>query len=258
MFPVQRISLLKKILIEKKSVETSTLCSYLEVSDVTVRKYLDTLEREGFLIKVHGGAMLAPSYNDTTESISKYHIDNLKEKEQVAKLASSLVEDCDNIFIGPGTTCYEFSKMLFEHSRINVVTNNVSCIEEVTPYVDRLFFIGGDVCDDNGFMNTQGNTVLSQLDGVYVSKAFFGVDGIDIKAGITVDNLSKAEIIRKVSQSSTKTIILADSSKFDRFDMHRVCPLNEFDTYVTSKNVPEKYKQYFYDNNIKLLTSYDI
>ena len=67
MFPAQRIALLKKIVSEQKSVDVATLCSHLQVSDVTVRKYLDKLEQEGFLIKMHGGAMLAENEADENQ-----------------------------------------------------------------------------------------------------------------------------------------------------------------------------------------------
>lgn len=259
MFPAQRISLLKKIVKEKKSVDTATLCTYLDVSDVTVRKYLDALEQEGFLVKVHGGAILAPTYEEETrEALPKYTIENAEAKEQIAQLALTLVEDGDNVFIGSGTTCFLFAKTLYKRKRITVVTNNINCIEELAPYVDRLFFIGGDVFYDAGAMYTYGNTVLSQLDGLYVSKAFFSVEGIDLHAGVTMDDSSRAEVIKKVAQSSTQTIIMADSSKFDKFGLHRICPIERFNVYVTDNQVPEKYKKYFFDNDIKLLTSYDI
>lgn len=256
MFPAQRISLIKKLLIEKKSVDIATLRSSLDVSDVTVRKYLDMLEQEGFLVKVHGGAILAD--NIDAQVIDKHDLSdeiyNMEAKIQVAEIADTLVADGDKIYIGSGSTCFEFSKMLYRHKRIICVTNNVSCISELAPYVSRLFFVGGDVFYYNGVLCTQGNSVLAQMDRLYVSKAFLSVDGLDLNAGVTMNNANEAAIIKRVSEASTQTIILADSSKYDMFGLHRICPLSDFGTYISDAGVPEKYTEYFSKNGIKLLT----
>ena len=260
MFSAQRIALLKKILSEQKSVDIATLCSHLEVSDVTVRKYLDQLEQEGFLIKLHGGAMLAGTETGADEEAysQSMSIPHMKEKEHIAEIAATLVEDGDNIFLGSGTTCMFLAKKLYQKHNITVLTNNINALSYLSPYVKKLCILGGDVAGSNGLMYTYGTPVMSQLERIYVSKAFFGAGGVDLNAGVTVNDMDVSLIMEKVSTVSAKRIILADSSKFNRIDLYRVNVLDQFDIYVTDSKLDNKYKSYFFDHDIKLITSFDI
>ena len=261
MFPAQRIALLKNILLEKKTVDTATLCSQLDVSDVTVRKYLDKLEQEGFLIKYHGGAMLADTFTEeesVPENPDGLQIEHYQEKEQVAKIAADLVEDGENIFIGAGMTCTLFAKHLGTKKNITVVTNNLSAAPYLVPYVKRVYFLGGDLVCGNNCLYTSGTDTLNYLQRIYVSKAFFDVDGIDFAAGLTVNDLNRATLIDRICNLASKRCILADCFKFNRIDLYRVCDLDYFDIYITNPQLEDRYKTYFFDHDIKLLTSYDI
>lgn len=256
MFPGQRIDAIKKMLKEQKSIDIVTLCDTLQVSDVTVRKYLDKLEKEGFLTKMHGGAMLADNMEDEADNDST--IEEQDEKEQIADLAVTIIEDNDSIFLGPGTTCYLLSKRLKNIKNLTVVTNNVNALEELAPYVKNLYFIGGEIVYDNGIMYSHGPKALAHLEGMFVKKAFITVTGIDFKAGLTMNQTLLLEIIKKINSISKKVIILADYSKFDRIGLHQIAAIDEYDCYVSNEKLDNKYKEYFFDKNIKILTSYDI
>ena len=99
MFPAQRIEMIKNILRQQKSADISTLTSMLGVSNVTIRKYLDQLEEEGFLTKVHGGAILAET-NETSDSSETDIFD--KTNRQIADLAAQLIEDNETVFLQTG------------------------------------------------------------------------------------------------------------------------------------------------------------
>ena len=101
MFAAERIKRVKEILLEYKHVDINTLCTLLSCSIATVRRDLDKLESEGFLIKAYGGAIL----NETnTQQIVLSEADDpyIKDKQHVAEIAVSLISDGDIIFFGPG------------------------------------------------------------------------------------------------------------------------------------------------------------
>lgn len=101
MFPAQRIEKLKKTLLRDKTVTIAQLCEELEASNVTVRKYLDELEEQGFLKRFHGGAMLVeneeavpfPAMVPDTGS-------NLVFVDQIASLAATMIAPNSTIFLG--------------------------------------------------------------------------------------------------------------------------------------------------------------
>jgi DeoR family fructose operon transcriptional repressor len=258
MFPAQRIEVLKRILQEKKSVDISTLSVALEVSDVTVRKYLDKLEEEGFLTKMHGGAILKEDYNEPDDTDELELINGYDAKDQIATLVGSLIDDGDSIFLGPGTTCYLLAKRLIKTRNVTLVTNNVNALEIMAPYVKNLCFIGGEIVYKDGLMYTYGQKALSQLDGMFVQKAFISVEGVDLKAGLTVNDINTQEIFKKVESISKTVIIMADHNKFNKVGLHHFAPLDRFKIYVTSEKVDDKYKEYFFINDIKILTAYNI
>ncbi|MDD5017446.1 MAG: DeoR/GlpR family DNA-binding transcription regulator [Eubacteriales bacterium] len=254
MFQGQRIEVLKSILQEKKSVDISTLTSALSVSDVTVRKYLDILEREGFLKKMHGGAILIEDTDrDDDESIAE-----LNAKENIAELALTMIEDGDSIFLGPGTSCYLLAKKLHLLKNITVVTNNVNVLEIIAPVVRNLYFIGGEIVCRDGLLYSYGQKALTQLEGMFVQKAFITVEGVDLFAGLTINDIGILDIILKVEAISRKLIIMADHNKFNKIGLHHVMPIDKIKIYISNERLDENYKKFFYENDIKILTSYDI
>ena len=259
-FPAQRIATLKQIVREQKTVDIATLCSALNVSDVTVRKYLDQLEKEGFLKKLHGGAMLLETESDVLfdtmpdgdESLEKEDI------EQIATLAASLIEEGDSIFIGQGSLCLALAKKLRTINNLTVITNNINAVPDIAANVRKLFFIGGEVLVQNGNLYSCGTKAIQQLDDIFVQKAFIGVDGIDTAVGVTVNDFELYEIINKIVDISRQVVVLAEHTQYDKIGLHKIADLDQFKIYVSDKKLDEKYKQYFFERDIKILTSYNI
>ena len=259
-FPAQRIAALKQIVREQKTVDIATLCSALNVSDVTVRKYLDQLEQEGFLKKMHGGAMLMEEESEIAFDTMPESDDMLEKEdiEQIASLAVSLIEDGDSIFIGQGNLCLALAKKLHAVSNLTVITNNINAVPDILPNVRKLFFIGGEVLVHNGNMYSCGTKAINQLEDIFVQKAFIGVDGIDMSIGVTVNDFELYEIIEKIVDISREVVVLAEHTKCDKIGLHKIANLDQFKIYVSDKRLDEKYKQYFFERDIKILTSYDI
>lgn len=255
MFPEQRLHTLKKIVEEKKSVDIATLCKELGVSDVTVRKYLDKLEEEGFLKKLHGGAMLVQQEEETLDADG---YDLTLEKEHMAELAVTLIEEGDSIYLAHGSSCYALSKQLHKFGNLSVITNNANAMAELALHVRRLYFLGGEVMAQDGLIYSYGKKALAQLEGTFVQKAFISVSGIDLMAGVTVNDLEQMEIINAVMRMSKEVIVIADSSKFNKVGLHRVCHISDIKIYISDKKLEDKYKEYFFNNDIKILTAYDI
>lgn len=261
MFPAQRIAKLKQILLTDKTVTIATLCEELEVSDVTVRKYLDELEKEGFLKKFHGGAILVEPESAGASPFSHLNTDpslNLVTVDQIVSLATTMLEDNDTIFLGHGALCTAFASKLSSFSGISVLTNNINAVPALQSAVSNLYFIGGEiVAQQNNFFSC-GQKMLQQLDGIFIQKAFYTVDGIDLQAGLTVNNFEACESLCKINRIARDVIIMAGSEKFNKICMHQVRKIDSDSIFVTDLGLDSKYKQYFFEHNIKVLTSYDL
>lgn len=254
MFAAQRIAKIKSILLDQKSTNIAALCSVLDVSDVTVRKDLDKLENEGFLIKTHGGAVLVDNQPKTQNIL----IEKQLLKDKIAELALTLIEEGDTIFLGPGSTCFLFSQHLKKFRNIIVITNNINALHELSTHIRSVFLIGGELNNLNGMLYSAGQTAISYLDGLFVSKAFFSVDGIDLEAGLTINERSQMELLQKLPSVTKQVIILADQTKFDKIGLYQIFK-NDFPScIITNEKISGDYKRFFFENNVKMLTTYDI
>jgi len=255
-FAAQRIKVIKDIMIKNKSVDIATLTNILNVSDVTVRKDLEKLEQERFLVKNHGGAVIIDS--DEPAIKEDFVIENCLEKEQIASLAYTLVEDGDTIFLGYGSTCYKFAKNLKEKKNITVVTTNVNALNELLPNIRKTILIGGEITYRNGMMFSAGELTAENLKGIYVNKSFMSVDAVDLMAGFTVNDVSNLSVLKLIPKLSKQVILLVDHSKFDKIGFYQIAPICSLNCIVSNDKLNDKYKQFFYEKNIKVLTAFDI
>jgi len=258
-FPAQRIEVLKRALREQKTVDIATLSNLLQVSDVTVRKYLDKLESEGFLVKFHGGAMLAEDPDQAGDAADGSLVsEDENEGVQIARLAKTMIDDGDSVFIGPGSTCFYIAREIAEYKNLTVVTNNVRVLELLAPHIKNLQFIGGEVAYNDGFLYTYGQKTNAHLEGMYVQKAFLSVHGVDMMAGLTTNDYELLDIYKKIDKIAKRVVILADHKKFNKVCLHQIAKIEYYDVYISNEKLDSVYKKYFFENNIKILTSYDL
>jgi len=254
LFAAQRLEKIKGIMLKYKTVDIGTLCSLLDVSDATVRKDLDKLEREGFLTKTHGGAILV----EKEEIKDSVDIANFAEKEKVADLAIASVEEGDTIFLGPGYTCFLFAKKLKNIKNVTIITNNINAALELHQVHRNIFLIGGEIVSDDSLPYIAGFKALDYFNEVFVNKAYISVYGVDINAGFTVQGQQKLALLRRAIEVSQKIYIMADHTKFDKVGLYQLGKINSPDCVITNEKVGAEYKKFFFESDIKLLTMYDI
>ena len=96
MFTKDRRKAIQELLIENRQINVSRLSTQFGVSEVTIRKDLEYLESIGFLIRTHGGAVLKDAALPTGFSINT----GSRYAENISKIAASLVNDGDVIYLG--------------------------------------------------------------------------------------------------------------------------------------------------------------
>lgn len=253
MFPEQRMDIIKKMLQSQKHVDISSMSAALRVSDVTVRKYLDVLEKQGYLTKVHGGAVWIEQ-QDSPPSVFPKSDDRL---ESIGDFAATLVDASDSIFIGPGITCSVFAKHISRFSDLSVMTNNFQVLGHLVGNVSNLSFVGGEVAVlENGSTYTFGSRSEIYFSNMAIGKAFIGCDGLDTEVGITAHSLSLTDMAQQIMKISRELYVLGASTKFGKVALNRICSLSRPDGIVTDHDISDSYKQYCYEHNIKLLIAY--
>lgn len=256
MFAEERIRKIKEILLKYEQVDVSTLASVLGASVTTIRRDLDRLESEGFLIKAHGGAVL----KQTSESaVPLYMPANPYEEEQqqVARLAARYIEDDDVLFLGSGHVNYLIAKEIKDKKNLQVVTDNLKVALELSNSSSvKVVATGGDVETFQDNVIFTGNSVVEQASQFFFRKAFFAFQGISMEYGYTHNIRSEIPLFRILLKHTAVPIAVADASRFDETGIQPVCTLDEIKTVITNVTIPDRYKKYYLNHGIRIFTSF--
>lgn len=218
----------------------------LGVSDMTVRRDLDELSKQGKLIRIHGGAQSLSHYrHDELSHIEKKEI-HITEKLAAAKTASSFINEGDSIFLGPGTTIELIVKFIQVKS-LRIVTNSLpvfDLLEQKNADYDT-YLIGGSYRKKTGaFVGNIANDAISKLK---VNKAFVGANGINDNALFTA-NIEEGSIQSLVLNNAQNKYLVSDYHKFNKEDFYEFFPLSSIDKVITNKTVDKvilkKYQDY--------------
>lgn len=227
----QRRGELRRIVQTRGFASLAELAEALSVSESTVRRDVESLERSGDAQRTHGGVFW-------TGSPDKMRVFDTRgdrfsaEKHSIAMAAASQIADGETILLDGGSTTYEIARQLVDR-QLQVVTNSLP-VATLLSGCDRveLILIGG--CVDHRTGVTLGPMADGLLASLRVDKAFLSVAGID-REGFYNSNLLLVETERMMSRIAASTCIAADSGKFGRASLSRLCGLGEVQQVITDK-----------------------
>jgi DeoR/GlpR family transcriptional regulator of sugar metabolism len=215
----------------------SGLAEELSVSEMTIRRDLAGLERDGLLERVHGGAVLAQRGVEEP-GFDKKVACQLTEKAAIARLAASMVRPGSAIGLSAGTTTFMLARQLAQAEGVTVLTNSMKVWTELQHPGDsqsRVILTGGDFRTPSDAL--VGPTADATIRSMYVDVLFLGVHGMDPVAGLTTPNISEAETNRTFIAHARRLVVLADHTKWRTVGLHIIGPLSAADTIVTDDGI---------------------
>ena len=236
---------------KQQYIKVAEIAKELDVTTVTIRKDLKILEERNLLFRTHGSAMPINPYVPDTSVQIKGKRQNA-EKEKIAIAAAQLIEENDSIIISAGSTNYKFAEHIQPKGHLNVVTPSLPVSILLNDQNDiSIIQLGGNLFKKS--LSVRGEYAALAFNDFTCSKLFLGVDGIDRDHGVTNSNIEEALLSKKMIESSSKTIILADSSKFGKRGFGKVCALDKIDIIVTDAGITESMANMLDDMGIKLI-----
>ena len=231
----ERKAVVLEMLMEDNSVAVSDLAKRLNVTPVTVRADLASLEKEGLLIRTHGGAL--PGHHP---KILERMLAGSEFKENIAKTAAGMIEDGDTVIITAGTTTALIAKYLLGKRDIHIVTNNTLLLTHArtNPQLRVTLICGEFRSAEEGLV---GPMALAALEQFHVSRAFIGIDGGSVKQGFTAHFLESAVLVRKMAEQADQVIALGHSGKFGKHGFARILPFDGVDVLVTDRQLTEEF-----------------
>lgn len=246
MYQVERQERIVRILEEKPRVTVEELAQMLQVTAMTIRRDLKYLESVQIVSRTFGGAVLKSKL--TLELPNKEKVLQHKdEKEKIAVLAASMVEDGQTIILDAGTTTMAIAHHLDKNKKITVITNDVLIAAYLV--LSSSFDVhctGGQV--QNVIGACMGSRAMQFLKEIYVDIAFIGASSVDVELGLTSPTQEKAELKKEMVLSAEQVVLVADSSKFNRRSINKICSVQELSLIISDngldgavqKNLQEK------------------
>src|SRR6266498_936928 len=212
----------------------SELTELLGVSDMTVRRDLDTLARRGLVRKVHGGATLPRRGSSDEPGFEAKSGQERPAKDAIARRAAEFVEPGT-----AGTTTHALAHYLARVPELTVVTNSLPVAEvlDASGRPDQTVVLSGGIRTPSDAL--VGPVAVRAIRSLHVDWAFMGVHGIHPEAGFTSPNLLEAETNRAVLASARRLVVLADHTKWQVVGLSTIAAIEQASVVITDSRLPE-------------------
>lgn len=234
--------ILNKLRIEQR-VLVSELAIHYGVTEETIRRDLDKLEKEGYATKTYGGAI----WGNSTKTDLSYTIrnkTNVEAKTAIAMLIAQLVQDGDHLMLDDSSTSLYIAKQLKDKKDLTVLTYSAEIVMELAGIEGWTVLSTGGILKPGSLAFT-GHQVPEMLSRYHVDKAIFSCKGIDRTAGIT-DSAESHAVAKQAMIRNAKEVILAlDDTKLDKISFVQIAPLEKIHTVVTSDKPNKEWRNQF-------------
>ncbi|MGP3953291.1 DeoR/GlpR family DNA-binding transcription regulator [Streptomyces sp. 7N604] len=250
----QRRALILDEVRRRGGVRVNELTRKLRVSDMTVRRDLDALARQGLIEKVHGGAVPVAEASTHEPGFEVKSSLELTAKEDIARAAAPMVAPGSAIALSGGTTTFALAHHLIDVPDLTVVTNSVR-VADVFHTAQRAAARGGKVHGPGsatvvltGGVRTPSDSLVGPvadqaIRSLHFDVLFLGVHGISVEAGLSTPNLAEAETNRQFVRSARRVVVVADHTKWGTVGLSSFASLDQVDALVTDGGLPSEARE---------------
>ena len=251
MFTISRLQEIVKLLNEKKAITVRELSERFYISETTIRRDLEKLDKQGIIKKTYGGAVLIEGL-DSEIPLYVRESEQRDEKEIIGKLASRLVKDNDIITMDSSSTTLKMVPYLKNIENLTVITNGAKTAILLGEQLHTEIYCTGGKLRENS-LSYIGDSARKSINSFYVNLLFFSCKALSFENGFYDTNPSEAELRRDMISHSKKTILLCDDSKFDNISFCKIGDFNQLHAVVTNKKPSDKWIDYFNLQGIDLI-----
>lgn len=236
---VERRSDILALLQQKGSCRVEALAQHFNVSSVTIRNDLNSLEQQGYITRSHGFAVLNNRLIAEL-SIADKRTHYPEVKQRIGKRAAALLNANESVIFDSGTT----TKAIVSHLGdlpLTVLTNGLDIAMALVACPNVEIRMTGGVLRKNA-MSFSGIMADNNLRHYRFDKVFLGVDGFDLHKGITTFNEQEAHLNRLMCEAAEQVIVVADASKFGQYSRFIICQADQIDVLISDDRLPMHYR----------------
>lgn len=252
MTPTQRLERIKELVAEQEKVSVNELKEYFDVTEETIRRDLQKLEKEGVVKRIHGGAILNKKHLREYAFFAKREAAHSKAKELIAQKALTLIKDGHTVMADSSSTSLYTIRACHQTRKITAISSSTKLLQDFDgPSTVQIISTGGVY--DFRFESFTGSLPLDFVRNYNVDLAFIGCKAIHISKGIMDSTEAERSIKREMANQASKVCLLVDSSKFSKVGFVTLFAFDEIDYLITDREPVKEWRDFLASKDVQLL-----
>ena len=249
----ERRNAMNQMIQERGEVRMSDLeIRFPDVSAMTLRRDLESLEREGLIVRTRGGAKSIAHLSVIKEAAyPQRQVENTAAKQAIAAKAVTLVSNGQSIYIDSGTTCTLFAQSLPDANLFILTPAPITAIELSKKPSFKINLTGGHLNRET--MTLTGFNAQEHVRGLNIDIAFIGTGAFNLANGFTCGDYYEAELKKLIIRKAQRVVMLMDNSKINYSMPYTFARLNQIHVLITDGQLPDEYLRAAQQTHCKVL-----
>lgn len=232
MLPGERRKHILNIIKKNQSVKVTDLSKLLYTNEATIRRDLNVLEKDGYIKRIYGGAVLAAG-PDSEIPFAYRQEQFTSQKKEIAKIAAREIENGDTLFLDSSSTAGYMIPFLESKTGLKIVTNGAKTALMLAGLEDAIIISTGGILRESS-LSFAGQSAYENLAEYYFDKVFFSCHAYSTENGLMDNNEDEARLRRLVVRQSKKAYLLADKSKEGKTSFYKICEIDKIYKIITN------------------------
>lgn len=224
-----------------------------EVSEMTLRRDLSFLEKEGYAIRTHGGAVSTRKImvpNGEENEYSKRAREQVVAKTNIAAKAIGFIERGRSIYLDAGSTVMSLAKLV-EGDGCNFITSGVNTSLKISSTAHSVIQLGGSI--NKNTLSCSGPDALNMIENLNIDIAIMSASGFSLERGFTVSNRYESQLKKEILDKARKIVMLMDKSKINKDLTFTFANLEDIDCWVCDEKPEDAILQACKEKQVELI-----
>ena len=232
------------------SLRTIETAVELGVTDETVRKDFELLEKRGELIRTHGGASRPDKIREEQPFTERQAV-RREEKQAIARLAASRIQANETIFLDASSTVLTLTEFLPDLP-LTILTNALNVFTALAERPNLDLICTGGLFDPKS-RSFIGLTAEKSLQRYNIHRMFFSGNGLHLERGVSESNARQAAFKERVIANAEDVVFLADHSKLSRKSAFFFAEIADLSCLITDKAADPEFIQQLQASGVEVV-----
>lgn len=222
------------------------------VSGMTIRRDLSDLEAAGSIIRTHGGAAPSGQVVFDFQFLQRIRL-RAHEKEEIARVAVSLVQPGQHVFLDSSSTTLAIARQLKTLSSVTVVTTSLPVAATLfgLDHVE-VILLGGQL--RKNAPDLSGPITERAIEVLRGHVAFIACDAVDERGAVSTNSVQLVPLLGLLERSVDRRYIVADHTKLNSTALMQFADLRQWDGLITDSSASPKALEVLRQAGVKVFT----